>query len=359
MDKDFLKKVDTDAFLGQFAGKALPVDGIDTMAGATVSSKAVIDAVNSFAPAEPAPVEEPAAEGKGGTVKAKGLTGSFDVTVDLNDDGTVANVKLGKSDSDNDAWFLGEVSKPAFLDQFIGKALPVDGIDTVAGATVSSKAVIDAVNSFAAAEPSPAEEPAEEPAPVEGEEKTVTARGLTGSFDVTVIIRDDGTIGAVTLGESDSKDDSYFLSYINNDDFLGQFVGRTLPVDGIDIVAGATISSKAVIDAVNSFAAAEEPAEAEEPAAAESKGGTVKASGLTGSFDVTVALNDDGTVAEVKLGETDSDMDKDFLKKVDTEEFLGQFVGKALPAEGIDAVSGATVSSKAVIDAVNSFAQGE
>ena len=179
-----------------------------------------------------------------------------------------------------------------------------------------------------------------------------------GSFDVTVTLNGGGIVEKVTLGESDSKDDHYFLTYINNDGFLGQFAGKTLPVTDIDMISGATVSCQAVIDAVNSIAAAE-PAPAEEPAKDEIKGGTVKAKGLTGSFDVTVTLNDDGTVAAVTLGESDSSDDKYFLGTVNTDAFLGQFTGKALPVDGIDTVSGATISSKAVIEAVNSFVQGE
>ena len=74
---------------------------------------------------------------------------------------------------------------------------------------------------------------------------------------------------------------------------------------------------------------------------------------MTGSFPVTVAFNEDGTVKSVTLGDSDSDMDKTFLANVNTEDFLGKFVGKTVPVEGIDAVAGATISSNAVISAVN------
>jgi len=42
---------------------------------------------------------------------------------------------------------------------------------------------------------------------------------------------------------------------------------------------------------------------------------------------------------------------------VQGEAFLSQFVGQTLPVENIEAITGATVSSNAVIEAVNASAQ--
>ena len=72
---------------------------------------------------------------------------------------------------------------------------------------------------------------------------------------------------------------------------------------------------------------------------------------------MTVSFNEDGTVKAVTLGASDSDMDTSFLALANTEAFLGQFAGKTVPVEGIDAVSGATISSTAIINAVNAAAQ--
>ena len=370
--------VNNEAFLNQFAGKAVPVEGIDAVTGATTSSNAIVAAVNeaaaSAAPAAEAPKEEekeapaeeaPAAEGV--TVSAKGLTGSFPVTVALNDDGTVKAVSLGESDSENDKAFLAMVNNEAFLGQFAGKAAPVEGIDAVTGATTSSNAIVAAVNEAAASAAPVAEAPKEEEkeAPAEdapaAEGITVSAKGLTGSFPVTVTLNGDGTVKAVTLGESDSENDKAFLAMVNNEAFLGQFAGKAAPVEGIDAVTGATTSSNAIVAAVNEAAASAAPAaeatkeEKEAPAeeAPAAEGITVTAKGLTGSFPVTVVLNGDGTVKEVTLGESDSENDKPFLAMVNNKDFLNQFAGKAAPVEGIDAVTGATTSSNAIVAAVN------
>ncbi len=390
----------------------LAVADVDVLAGATITKTAIVNAINkgaeklsgaAAAPADQpeaaeapeateipateapaateAPTEAPAAEAsapaeaapaaEGITVSAKGLTGSFPVTVVLNDDGTVKAVTLGESDSENDKPFLAMVNNEVFLNQFAGKAAPVEGIDAVTGATTSSNAIVAAVNEAAASAAPAAEAPKEEEKEAPAEEApaaegvTVSAKGLTGSFPVTVALNDDGTVKAVTLGESDSENDKAFLAMVNNEAFLGQFAGQAAPVEGIDAVTGATTSSNAIVAAVNEAAAsaapaAEAPKEEEKEAPAEeapaAEGITVSAKGLTGSFPVTVALNEDGTVKAVTLGESDSENDKAFLAMVNNEAFLGQFAGKAAPVEGIDAVTGATTSSNAIVAAVNEAA---
>ncbi|MBR6787326.1 MAG: FMN-binding protein [Clostridia bacterium] len=355
MDAAFLANCQNDAFLGQFVGKTIPVEGIDVVAGATVSSNGIINAVNTVVPAaaeEPA-VEAPAAEEVTGTeyrASADGFTGLVTVAVVVAEDGTIAKVSVKGTDSEYDEAFVAKCDTDAFLGQFVGKTIPVDGIDIVAGATASSNAIINAVNSVVIATEEPA---AEEPA-VAGTEYTVQGDGLTGKIDLTVTVAEDGTIAKVVVNGTDSDMDSAFLAKCD-EAFLSQFVGKTIPVEGIDVVAGATVSSNGIINAVNTVApvAAEEPA-AEEPAVAGTEY-TVQGDGLTGKIDLTVTVAEDGTIAKVVVNGTDSDMDSAFLAKCD-EAFLSQFVGKTIPVEGIDVVAGATVSSNGIINAVNTVA---
>ena len=70
------------------------------------------------------------------------------------------------------------------------------------------------------------------------------------------------TSGAVRveLGESSTDTDASFLNMVKTDaNYLNQFVGKTAPVDeaSIDVVAGATVSSKAVVAAVNAACASQ------------------------------------------------------------------------------------------------------
>ena len=382
-DISYLSRVQgNEAYLSQFVGQtAVNAADLDTVSGATISSSSVNGAVSkillyvndpaAYAALTAAEADVPDVSIPDGaatyTATGKGLTGTFDVTISVDENAAVTGIEVGDASIETDVPFLGQVKDNArFLAQFIGTAgnVKAEDIDLVTGATISSNGVIDAVNKAWNESQGIVDEPAptEAPAAPAAEGNTVTAKGLTGSFPVTVELNDDGTVKAVTLGSSDSDMDASFLAMVNNDAFLGQFVGKTLPVEGIDAVTEATTSSKAIVEAVNSFAAAEPETKSETPAVEAPtaptavSGETVTAKGLTGSFPVTVELNEDGTVKDVTLGSSDSDMDASFLAMVNNDAFLGQFVGKTLPVEGIDAVTGATTSSKAIIEAVNSYA---
>ena len=281
-DASFLNMVKTDAnYLNQFVGKTAPVDetSIDVVAGATVSSKAVVAAVNAACENLPEAgitviggadgateiiVSEnlPAAEEAAGTVltaQGKGLTGEFPVNVTVDESNAIVKVELGESSTDTDASFLNMVKTDAnYLNQFVGKTTPVDeaSIDVVAGATVSSKAVVAAVN--AACENLPKAEPAAEEAT--GTVLTAQGKGLTGEFPVNVNVDANNAIVKVELGESSTDMDANFLNMVKTDtNYLNQFVGKTAPVDemSIDVVAGATVSSKAVVAAVNAACASQ------------------------------------------------------------------------------------------------------
>jgi len=404
-DAAFVQRVQNDtAFLSQFIGQAAPFDeaAIDTVTGATVSSKAVIAAVNqaynaAMGIAEPtaAPTAEPTevptqstvaepAEGTVVSAQAKGLTGEFPVNVTVDESNAIVKVELGDSSTDTDASFLNMVKTDAnYLNQFVGKTAPVDeaSIDVVAGATVSSKAVVAAVN--AACENLPeagitviggadgaTEIVVDENLPA-AEETTGTvltaqAKGLTGEFPVNVTVDESNAIVKVEVGESSTDTDASFLNMVKTDaNYLNQFVGKTAPVDeaSIDVVAGATVSSKAVVAAVN--AACENLPEAE-PAAEEAAGTvlTAQGKGLTGEFPVNVTVDANNAIVKVELGESSTDTDASFLNMVKTDaNYLNQFVGKTAPVDeaSIDVVAGATVSSKAVVAAVNAAcaSQGE
>ena len=267
-------------------------------------------------------------------VTGEGLTGKINIVVTVSDDGTISKVVVNGTDSDMDKSFVAKCDE-AFLSQFVGKTIPVSGIDTVTGATVSSKAIIEAVNTIKVATPAAKE--------VSGTEYAVTGLGLTGKIDITVTVAEDGTIAQVAVNGTDSAMDKSFVAKCD-ENFLAQFVGKTIPVSGIDTVSGATISSKAIIEAVNTVEVAA-PAAVTEYA--------VTGEGLTGKIDIVVTVAADATIAKVAVLGTDSAMDESFLAKCKTEKFLGQFVGKTIPVEGIDTVAGATVSSKAIINAVN------
>ena len=385
----FGAKAREEAFYGQYIGKTGQLtlgQDIDAVSGATITSTAVNDAVNlillyvndpaAYAAQQSAePVNVGIPEGaQAYTAQAKGLTGTFPVSISVDEQGMVSGIAVEDSESANDAAFVQRVQNDtAFLSQFIGQAAPFDeaAIDTVTGATVSSKAVIAAVNqaynaAMGIAEPTaaPTAEPTEVPTqstvaePAEGTVVSAQAKGLTGEFPVNVTVDESNAIVKVELGESSTDTDASFLNMVKTDtNYLNQFVGKTAPVDeaSIDVVAGATVSSKAVVAAVN--AACENLPKAE-PAAEETAGTvlTAQGKGLTGEFPVNVTVDESNAIVKVELGESSTDTDASFLNMVKTDtNYLNQFVGKTAPVDeaSIDVVAGATVSSKAVVAAVN------
>ena len=385
----FGAKAREEAFYGQYIGKTGQLtlgQDIDAISGATITSTAVNDAVNlillyvndpaAYAAQQSAePVNVGIPEGaQAYTAQAKGLTGTFPVSISVDEQGMVSGIAVEDSESANDAAFVQRVQNDtAFLSQFIGQAAPFDeaAIDTVTGATVSSKAVIAAVNqaynaAMGIAEPTaaPTAEPTEVPTqstvaePAEGTVVSAQGKGLTGEFPVNVTVDANNAIVKVELGDSSTDMDASFLNMVKTDaNYLNQFVGKTAPVDeaSIDVVAGATVSSKAVVAAVN--AACENLPKAE-PAAEEATGTvlTAQGKGLTGEFPVNVTVDANNAIVKVELGESSTDMDASFLNMVKTDaNYLNQFVGKTAPVDeaSIDVVAGATVSSKAVVAAVN------
>ncbi len=324
-----------DAFLSQFIGKKGPFEGAEVVTGATFTSNAVINAVNSLFPAE----EEAAPAGNELTASAKGLLSDVKVTVTLNDDGTIATLTVDAS-GETEA-----IAKPctedAFLAQFIGKAGPFEGAEVVTGATFTSNAVINAVNSMF---PVQDMSTGTEEAPV-ATELTASAKGLLSDVKVTVTLNADGTIATMVVDASGETE--AIAKPCTEDAFLSQFIGKAGPFEGAEVVTGATFTSNAVINAVNSLFPAEEEAA---PAGNEL---TASAKGLLSDVKVTATFNADGTIATLVV---DASGETEAIAKPCTEDaFLSQFIGKAGPFEGAEVVTGATFTSNAVINALNSM----
>lgn len=242
------------AFAEQFLGKT-PVltlgEDIDALSGATVTSKAVVAAVNAaVSEGEPADdtADEPAVETS--TTPADGLTATAqgfqsEVTVTLTmDNGAITSIAV---DSTGETTGFGTRcgEDEAFLNQFIGKSAALtlgEDVDALSGATVTSTAVVNAVNSLFAAEPA-------------GEALTASAKGLLSDVTVTITKNDDGTIATITVDCSGETQE--VAAPCAEDAFLSQFIGKVGPFENAEVVSGATFTSTAVINALNSLFAAE------------------------------------------------------------------------------------------------------
>ena len=326
-----------------------------------------------------------------------------------NEDGSVASLTI---DTPNETPGLGtKVSEEAsFAEQFIGKTGPFafgeDGVEAIAGATVTSQAALDALNSLfegsdeAAAEEmteaaseaaeevteavteeateaateeateAAAEEAAEEATEeITEEEKTASAPGIEGG-DVTVhaVMDADGSVKSLTI---DTPDETPGLGTKVSEEksFADQFIGKKGPFefgkDGIEALTGATVTSQAALDALNSlFEEADEEATeeaAEEPTEESADGAekTASAPGIEGG-DVTVhaVMDADGSVKSLTI-DTPDETPGLGTKVSEEKSFADQFIGKKGPFEfgkdGIEALTGATVTSQAALDALNSL----
>ena len=177
----------------------------------------------------------------------------------------------------------------------------------------------------------------------DGEYKA-SSKGIGGDVPVTVTIKD-GKIAKVEVGEN-SETEGIGSKAIEQ---LPDAIVKANGTEGVDAVSGASVTSKAIFTAV-------------EDCLNQAKGGTdaaatttladgeykASAKGMGGDVPVTVTVKD-GKIAKVEVGEN-SETDGIGSKAI---EQLPDAIVKANGTEGVDAVSGASVTSKAIFDAVN------
>ena len=374
-------------------------EGVDAVSGATVTSKAIFTAVEDClkqaAPAADAKADKAEAGAlKDGdyTAEGKGIGGKVPVTVTVKD-GKVSEVKVGDN---SETQGIGSKAIEQLPDAIVA-ANGTEGVDGVSGATVTSKAIFTAVEDCleqagttnVAPAGAAAEEKAEEAAPAaEADEApasdaaytdgeyTASGKGIGGEVPVTVTIQN-GVIASVTVGDN-SETQGIGSKAIEQ---LPEAIVAANGTEGVDGVSGATVTSKAIFTAVEDCLAqaqsgaaeqaapveagkAEEPAAEEkadekaEPAAEETKAeaglwyndGTYTASGkgIGGEVPVTVEV-EGGVIVSVEVGEN-SETQGIGSKAIEQPP---EAIVEANGTEGVDAVSGATVTSKAIFTAVD------
>ncbi len=362
-------------YQAQFIGKTLPVEGVDALSGATITSTAVVEAVNSAVKAEADAASEPAAQAEETTAPAVEATGTpvtgtakgfaSDVTVTATvDDGVITSITI---DANGETAGFGQrtMEDADYQAQFIGKTLPLkDGdVDVLSGATFTSNAVVEALNSTVPA--SMPEEEGEEAVTAVGE-----AKGFTSIVTVTATLDGEGKITAITI-DANGETPGFGQRTMEDEDFQNQFIGKTGPFtlgENVDALTGATVTSTAVVEALNNAAVPAEAAAEVEATATDLATATdaatatdlpleAEADGFTSKVKVTVTLDAEGAITEITVdasGETAG-----FGQRtMEDEDFLAQFIGKKLPltlGEDVDALSGATITSTAIVDALNSL----
>ena len=428
------KKALEDSFSSQFIGMKPPLtlSDIDAISGATVTSTAVVNAINTVyaqltgeaSTAAPAEEEAPAAQlYEDGTWRAafKGFGGPVMVALTLDDNLTIQSIQIGDDQFAETEGYGAQALEPAFQEQFIGKTLPLkDGdVDGISGATMTTTAVLDGIDAiYQAATDDTPDEPQPLPTPAAESETqtddaatvstsvaattdgngswTASAQGFAGPVAVTLTLDDSLTIQSIEIGDDQFAETDGLGAKAKDAEFTDQFVGKTLPLkDGdIDAISGATITTNAVLDAVNAIyeaadtgapEATEAPAAADVPEATEApetteapeateapaatdapvaegevvNEGTVwsaSAQGFAGPVAVQVTL-DGLTIKSIKIG-NDQFAETDGLgAKALDPMFQLQFVDKTLPlADGdVEAISGATITTNAVLEALNAI----
>ena len=195
-----------------------------------------------------------------------------------------------------------------------------------------------------------------------------TVQGYGGSIEVLTGMETGGTLRGISVGGPDFKETEGLGARAKEPEFTDQFAGKTPPLklgENIDGISGATVTSRAVVDGVNqgvgkvqSLTGSEMggAGKTEQPAR-EANSSVI---GYGGPVLVRVRLNADGAIESLAVGEARFAETDGVGGKVKDESFIRQFVGKTPPLElgkDIDGISGATVSSQAVVDAVNQAAE--
>ena len=366
-------------FMYQFIGKAAPLtlSDIDALSGATITSTAVVNALNTAydlsqgaeitVPETPVLPEKPADIQVYGA-SSQGFAGPVYVEAAFDEAGAITYISVGDGQFAETAGLGARALQPEFQAQFIGKTAPLalSDIDALAGATITSTAVVDALNS--AYNASQGIVPEEEPEPEQAEKPEVTFKADADGFDSPVAVEaafDGNTVTWISIGDGRFDETPGLGAKALEPAFAAQFIGKSVPLtlSDIDAIAGATFTSQAVVDALNkaynkSLAAADaEPAPTEAPVPeAEKPEVTFKAD--ADGFDSPVAVEaafDGNTVTWISIGDGRFDETPGLGAKALEPAFAAQFIGKSVPLtlSDIDAIAGATFTSQAVVDALN------
>ena len=375
------------AFTDQFAGKVYPVSYIkaggtatdstvDALTSATITTTAVVNGVNDIVKYIKADVmgiagvEMPAKPADGVfSASEKGFRGPVYVEAAFDGAGKVTYIKVGDESFAEDIG-VG-VIEPDFMIQFIGKQMPleVSDIDVIAGATISSTAVVKALNNAYAiaggAEIVAPETPTMPEKPAEGV-FSAAEQGFAGPVYVEAAFDEDGKITYLGVGDDQFAETEGFGARALEAEEKYPFIGKQMPLEigDVDALTGATFTKTAIVNGLNKAYAASKGEVIEEPAATEapaetkaSADGAVTASaqGFGGPVAVTAAFDADGTITSISIGDGSFNETTGLGARALEDSFQAQFIGKAMPLtlSDIDAIAGATVTSTAVVDAMN------
>ena len=193
-----------------------------------------------------------------------------------------------------------------------------------------------------------------------GHATKATTQGYGGPIEVVTGIDTDGALKGISVGGTEFKETEGLGAKAKDASFTDQFVGKTPPLTlGVDVdgISGATVTSKAVLGAVNT--SAERVAGlsgSPQQTASALRDANASVMSYNGPVLVNLKLDASNAIAEMEIGRERFMESEGYGSKVKDASFIQQFIGKTPPltlGKDVDAVSGATGSSQAVVDAVN------
>ena len=300
------------------------------------------------------------------TANPQGYGGEIPITLGVSEGGYVTQVYVG---SLQETQGLGSrVGDDAFKEQFIAIAADPDtlrnDVDTIAGATISSSAFVNAVQEMLTytkgtlgIEPHAGDKDAilaeaaainggdeGEDAPVETTTNTYDVTGFA-PFKVDVTVDSNGKIVSVSVPEN-NETPGFGADLIADQSVFDALVGQDIATAQIDVKSGATLTSNAINDALKQAASAGESGE-----------GSTKAYDVTGfaPFKVEIALDDAGKIVSVSVPENNETpgFGADLIAD---QSVFDALVGQDIATAQIDVKGGVTLTSNAINDALKQAA---
>ncbi len=300
------------------------------------------------------------------TANPQGYGGEIPITLGVSEGGYVTQVYVG---SLQETQGLGSrVGDDAFKEQFIAIAADPDtlrnDVDTIAGATISSSAFVNAVQEMLTytkgtlgIEPHAGDKDAilaeaaainggdeGEDAPVETTTNTYDVTGFA-AFKVDVTVDSNGKIVSVTVPEN-NETPGFGADLIADQSVFDALAGQDIATAQIDVKSGVTLTSNAINDALKQAASAGKSGE-----------GSAKVYDVTGfaPFKVEIALDDAGKIVSVSVPENNETpgFGADLIAD---QSVFDALVGQDIATAQIDVKSGATLTSNAINDALKQAA---
>ena len=300
------------------------------------------------------------------TANPQGYGGEIPITLGVSEGGYVTQVYVG---SLQETQGLGSrVGDDAFKEQFIAIAADPDtlrnDVDTIAGATISSSAFVNAVQEMLTytkgtlgIEPHAGDKDAilaeaaainggdeGEDAPVETTTNTYDVTGFA-AFKVDVTVDSNGKIVSVSVPEN-NETPGFGADLIADQSVFDALAGQDIATAQIDVKSGVTLTSNAINDALKQAASAGESGE-----------GSAKVYDVTGfaPFKVEIALDDAGKIVSVSVPENNETpgLGADLIAD---QSVFDALVGQDIATAQIDVKSGVTLTSNAINDALKQAA---